>query len=491
MTAILGRIGNLVGFTTGRGTTPWDTEMEVALRKMDAMLASTVVAITNTLPGSANEGDLYLVGTSPTGVAAGWANRIARWRSSPAGWEAYQPMQGWIITIVGESTNKIRRYNGTAWVALAADTGAEPYAGVPAQTSFWRSTAAGVRAWVQLVAADITDLATTLAGYLTKLNPTYTGRLTGPTQYLEADEQILLAIRRPGGNSGRIHGIAFQAQNDASAWVEFGRAMAYISSVTAGAHTGGMRLMAYKGGAIVQALDAGPDAVRVGAGLPLQMEFTTVIDASRNITGTTIKGGNLTGTGNRPLVAGADGTIGNQDAATFRGTIGALASTNPHFIGYLYQDGNQRITPDGIGRFNQLIVDTLASDNLPTVTDAIGVLRNKSPAEFRTIIAAAAANHNHFSKLVVSASTSLGGISASAIYIPATDVNLTLDGGVDGQAWDIYSASSFGLVVPSGTSLYAYNGIDTGPTTRPVGGGRAIRVVRLTATIWLVPNMSW
>ena len=123
MTAILGRIGNLVGFTTGRGTTPWNTEMEAALRKMDAMLASTVVAITNTLPGSANEGDLYLVGTSPTGVAAGWANRIARWRSSPAGWEAYQPMQGWIVTIVGESTNKVRRYDGTAWVALAADTG--------------------------------------------------------------------------------------------------------------------------------------------------------------------------------------------------------------------------------------------------------------------------------------------------------------------------------------------------------------------------------
>ena len=333
MTAILGRIGNLVGFTTGRGTTPWDTEMEAALRKMDAMLASTVVAITNTLPGSANEGDLYLVGTSPTGVAAGWANRIARWRSSPAGWEAYQPMQGWIITIVGESTNKVRRYDGTAWVALAADTGAEPYAGVPAQTSFWRSTAAGVRAWVQLVAADITDLATTLAGYLTK--------------------------------------------------------------------------------------------------------------------------------------------------------------TNPSFTGHLYQDGNQRITADGIGRFEQLIVNTLASDNLPTVTDAAGVLRNKSPAEFRTIIAAAPVAHNHFSKLVVSASTSLGGVSASAIYIPTTDVNLTLDGGVDGQGWDIYSTSSVGLVVPSGTSLYAYNGIDTGPKTRPVGGGRAIRIVRLTANIWLVPNMSW
>lgn len=217
--------------------------------------------------------------------------------------------------------------------ALPGDVGAEPHAGAPATTSFWRSTAAGVRAWVQLVAEDITDLATTLAGYLTKTNPTFTG--------------------------------------------------------------------------------------------------------------------------------------------------------------HLYQDGNQRITADGIGRFEQLMVDTLESDNLPTVTDLAGVLRNKHPAEFRTIIAAAAADHNHFSKLVVPASTSLGGISASVIYIPATDVSLTLDGGVDGQPWDIYSTSGFGLVVPSGTSLYAYNGIDIGPTTRPVGGGRAIRVVRLTSNIWLVPNMSW
>jgi hypothetical protein len=36
-----------------------------------------------------------------------------------------------------------------------------------------------VRAWVQLVAADITDLATVLAGYLTKNNPSWTGTMDG------------------------------------------------------------------------------------------------------------------------------------------------------------------------------------------------------------------------------------------------------------------------------------------------------------------------
>ena len=323
MTAILGRIGNLVGFTTGRGTTPWDTEMEAALRKMDAMLASTVVAITNTLPGSANEGDLYLVGTSPTGVAAGWANRIARWRSSPAGWEAYQPMQGWIITIVGESTNKVRRYDGTAWVALAADTGAEPYAGVPAQTSFWRSTAAGVRAWVQLVAADITDLATTLAGYLTKTNPTFTG--------------------------------------------------------------------------------------------------------------------------------------------------------------HLYQDGNQRITADGLGRFDQLLVDALASDNLPLVTDIAGVLRNKYPADFRAIIGAA----KKPSKQDISASTTIGSIDATAIKVTTTDVILTLSGGVDGQGWDVINpTTSTGIAIPSGATLWKSIGFEVGPKTISLGGGRPIRITRIDANTW-------
>ena len=40
-----------------------------------------------------------------------------------------------------------------------------------------------------------------------------------------------------------------------------------------------------------------------------------------------IKSGALVGTGARPLVALADGTIDDQDAAAFRGTIGALAAS--------------------------------------------------------------------------------------------------------------------------------------------------------------------
>ena len=316
------------------GEDGWGPAMNANLLRLSrfGFHASVLSMTTAAPPGSPTNGAGYIIPSGASGEWAGKAGQVAVWGGSA--WAYAVPRDGWTIHVVDAG---LATYEDGVWsqsnAIKPAAIGAEPYAGVPAQTSFWRSTATGVRAWVQLIAADITDLATTLAGYLTKTNPTFTG--------------------------------------------------------------------------------------------------------------------------------------------------------------HLYQDGNQRITADGIGRFEQLIVDTLESDNLPTVTDITGVLRNKYPAEFRTIIAAAAADHNHFSKLVVSASTSLGGVSASAIYIPATDVNLTLDGGVDGQAWDIFSTSGFGLAVPSGTTLYAYNGVDTGPTTRNPGGGRAIRIVRLTATTWLAPNLRW
>lgn len=173
--------------------------------------------------------------------------------------------------------------------------------------------------------------------------------------------------------------------------------------------------------------------------------------------------------------------------------VGALASANPNFTGNLLQDGDQRITPSGGGRFTDLSLATLAAgSDLPMVSDAAGVLRNKSAGAFRTIIAAAASDHNHFSKLEVSASTTIGSIDATAIKVTATDVNLTLSGGVDGQGWDIVCpTTSFGISIPTGVTLYAYAGSDIGPTTRAVGGGRGIRIVRIDAATWIAPNLTW
>lgn len=62
--------------------------------------------------------------------------------------------------------------------ALAAK---EPSLGNPGGTTpLWLRTIAGVRSWVTLAVADISDLSTVLANYLTKNNPTFTGILSGP-----------------------------------------------------------------------------------------------------------------------------------------------------------------------------------------------------------------------------------------------------------------------------------------------------------------------
>lgn len=178
-------------------------------------------------------------------------------------------------------------------------------------------------------------------------------------------------------------------------------------------------------------------------------------------------------------------TTGNPHGTT-AADVGALAAANPNFTGNLLQDGDQRITPSGGGRFTDLSLATLAAgSDLPMVSDAAGVLRNKSAGAFRTIIAAAASDHNHFSKLEVSASTTIGSIDASAIKVTATDVNLTLSGGVDGQGWDIINpTTSTGIAIPSGATLWKTNGFDVGPTTIALGGGRPIRITRIDANTW-------
>ena len=94
------------------------------------------------------------------------------------------------------------------------------------------------------------------------------------------------------------------------------------------------------------------------------------------------------------------------------------------------------------------------------------------------------------SKVDVSASTTLGAIDATAIKVTTTDVILTLSGGVDGQGWDIIGLYDIGIGVPSGVTLYRFAGVTVGPATYAPGGGRALRVVRVDASTWIMPNLS-
>ena len=162
--------------------------------------------------------------------------------------------------------------------------------------------------------------------------------------------------------------------------------------------------------------------------------------------------------------------------------MGALAAVHPNFVGILYQDGTQRIAPNGTGWFQYLNSDALVGSTIrPLVVRADGFFVDQDAATFRGTIGAAKAP----SKVDVSASTTIGSIDATAIKVTATDVNLTLSGGVNGQGWDVINpTTATGIAIPSGATLWKSNGFDVGPTTISLGGGRPIRITRIDANTW-------
>jgi len=116
MAKIVGKTLGWVGYTTGTGTNNWAADNDANLRKIDALLQAGAVAIQNAPPGSPVEGQVYVVGTSPTGAWASQANAIARWNGSaaPSGaWEFFAPAAGWWIAVGAQDY----RFSGSAWVA--------------------------------------------------------------------------------------------------------------------------------------------------------------------------------------------------------------------------------------------------------------------------------------------------------------------------------------------------------------------------------------
>ena len=78
--------------------------------------------IINTPPVSPNVGDLYLVGTSPTGDFVSQNNKIAQYLTG--GWRFYTPFK-WMDAII-ENLNERYSFDGTNWVPfglLMKDTG--------------------------------------------------------------------------------------------------------------------------------------------------------------------------------------------------------------------------------------------------------------------------------------------------------------------------------------------------------------------------------
>lgn len=76
----------------------------------------------NAPPGSPQNGDVYIIGPSPTGLWAGHAKKIAFWSSTAGAWVVITPKEGWKYEPVDEDTTY--RFDGTNWVIWSAGGGA-------------------------------------------------------------------------------------------------------------------------------------------------------------------------------------------------------------------------------------------------------------------------------------------------------------------------------------------------------------------------------
>jgi len=266
----------------------------------------------------------------------------------------------------------------------------------------------------------------------------------------------------------------------------------------------------------------------------------TLTGGSAALTGGVDAGGEfksdaLAGAGTRPVVALADGTIDDQPPATFLGTIGALASSLkgaangvaelgadgrvptgqlPSYVDdvlefasfaalpgtgetgkiYISQDDNKTWRWSGTayaeisaslalgetsatayrGDRGKIAYDHSQATGNPhgTVPSDIGAAR--APATYE-----------------LSGNAGIGTITASAIKVLVDGATISLSLGANGQAWDVICPDyAVEFYVPTGAKLYRYSGVTTGPATYSPGGGRAIRVVRVDATTWLMPNLS-
>ncbi len=88
-----------------------------ALNALDALCQLSVIDRgLNTPPGSPVDGDVYIVGASPTGLWTGKADNVAAYYS---GWIFRAPEEGWLAYVRDENT--LYRWSGSAWGTIADD----------------------------------------------------------------------------------------------------------------------------------------------------------------------------------------------------------------------------------------------------------------------------------------------------------------------------------------------------------------------------------
>jgi len=127
-----------------------------AFTLIDAVLNTCVKSRSvATPPGSPSNGDVYIVGASPTGAWSGQAYNIAYYNS---GWNFITPLEGAAFWVHDESS--IYLYNGSSWIMTGRAINQPPMALTDASSISWN--------------LDIQPFATvTLGGNRTLANPLY------------------------------------------------------------------------------------------------------------------------------------------------------------------------------------------------------------------------------------------------------------------------------------------------------------------------------
>lgn len=111
MSESLNNIGLTGSFTVG--SVGWGGPMNNNIALIDALLQPRAINITDSVPGSPANSDLYIVGGSPTGDFAGKAKNLAVFVGE---WVFISPKAGFQVYLISESVNYI--FDGTNWVVL-------------------------------------------------------------------------------------------------------------------------------------------------------------------------------------------------------------------------------------------------------------------------------------------------------------------------------------------------------------------------------------
>lgn len=107
-----GRLGLLLNYVLGAAG--WKPEIETTFKKLDALVQATAKSIANapTLPYAA--GDVYIVGSAPTGLfATATANQLAYFDITNSTWIFITPVEGFCVFL--QSAGQLYTFVGGAW----------------------------------------------------------------------------------------------------------------------------------------------------------------------------------------------------------------------------------------------------------------------------------------------------------------------------------------------------------------------------------------